>query len=51
MFFVLLTLTIGIGYVAYQMSAPFKHRTPMFFLFSGLLALAAGFLFKALFLL
>lgn len=49
---IIFTLIIGgLGYVAWRLSAPFKFRTPMFILFTGLLTLVAGLLFKFIFLL
>lgn len=41
----------GLGYAAWRLSEPFTYRTPMFIILTGLLALIAGLLFKALFLL
>ncbi|QXO10055.1 hypothetical protein pEaSNUABM37_00094 [Erwinia phage pEa_SNUABM_37] len=50
MFFVISLFAVCIGYVAFKLSATFRHRTLWFFILSGLLAFVAGLLFKALFL-
>jgi len=49
MFAVFTAIAVGLGYLAYRLSAAFTHQAVWFIIFSGLLAFSTGFLFKALF--